>query len=182
MADYTDIQLTSIAPGAWRLSFSAPGIDPPISVWMDGAPAAVFHEQHTTYMTVLYTEEPLTIDIVQGVEQPPAQFPARVTLGWYRSHGAHRYRIDRYISDAWAAVDRIPDTYTLYGYYTWYYTWRSPRLPDGEEARFRVVPEGPMQAPGTAAELRALMVRYPDPPAPTYAYDDETRKLTLTET
>lgn len=175
----TDLTIQTIGEGRWEITFSATST--PVHLYVNG------NRQHTwdygtsgdTYRYILTSQEPATIDITEGDDEPARHWPDRLTLGWYRVNGAQSYQIDEYVDDEWITRAIVPDTYAQHGYYTWYYTWASRRLEDVTEHQFRVVPRGPGEVPGTATSLTALMVRTPDPPDPEYDYDEDTRVLTV---
>ncbi len=165
----------------WVLWFTTE-LDPPFTVWLDDIRVATLREEHQLgglYWTIVDTDQTGILTVMQGMGPPPMPYPARVTLAWYRSDGAHHYRVDQYVDDAWEMVDRIPGARYHWVRHGWYLTWRSARLHDAAQVRYRVVPEAAQHSPGAAVELETLMVRHPDPPAPTYSYDDETGLVTV---
>lgn len=177
-----DLRITTIGNGQWQVAFT-PSVSTTLTVWIDGALARTY-ESPTAGQEITYTfsaDEPAIVDVLEGTGPPEEVYPDRVTLGWYRVDGAQSYRVDEYVDGSWTERARIPDIYARDGEYTWYYTWRSRRLEDGQTHQFRVVPEGPGEVAGTAVQLQSLIVRHPDPPAPEYSYDSDTGVLTISE-
>jgi hypothetical protein len=103
----------------------------------------------------------------------PAAYPAYVTLAWYAAAGTDYYRIDRLISAVWTEQARVDDDDSGY------FTWASGRLADNTTHQFRVVPVGTNGNDGTATSFAVLLVRYPDAPDVTYAYDSGTGFVTV---
>lgn len=105
--------------------------------------------------------------------------PDYVTLVWYSPGGplsaatVDYYRIDENIGSIWTETAYVPDTGAGY------FTWTSEPLADGVTHQFRVVPVGQNGNPGTAVTFLMLVVRYPDPPAVTYAFNPGTGTVTI---
>jgi len=106
---------------------------------------------------------------------PSLAFPGRFTLVWLSVSGAASYRIDEYVSAAWTTRQTI----TADGSSS--YRWQSRWLEDSQQHQFRVVPISTAGNGGTPTTITALMVRHPDAPSVTYAYNGSaTPTVTVT--
>lgn len=116
----------------------------------------------------------LLVEILDDPEtEPTPVYPGRIWLCWYGVENGARYRVDESVDGVWTERASILDEGQGY------FRWRTRFLEDDEEHLFRVVPVGQNGADGEAREYRYYMARYPDEPRATYAYDDQTRKITI---
>lgn len=126
-----------------------------------------------------------SIDIACGPEDGPAlevldhaaqrfaaAFDGRATLAWDRVDDAAYYRIDEN-SGGWTERTRVMQTGDGA------YAWKTRRLDDGATGNFRVVPVGRHGQEWPEIEFSFLVVRVPDVPKVTYAYDSGSGNVTI---
>ncbi len=155
----------------WRVTWSSQD-SPTYYVYRDGRLVATTPQ--TTMSFVLQPGDRLSLEVFDvSSDRPAGAFPDRLTLGWYQVTGAAYYRIDEYYGAEW--VERVRVTADQ-----WYHTWTSRVLEDLTTHQFRIVPVDAAGNEGSATTRSALMVRHPDPPTASYAYDNGTGKVTVT--
>lgn len=81
------------------------------------------------------------LDSTQIVSESPnvIENPACVVLQWFGMNNASYYRIDMWDGAQWTPTSPLLDQYPRHDGQR-YYQWRSHVLPDGTDARYRVVP------------------------------------------
>ena len=106
----------------------------------------------------------------------PIQFPGEIILQWRAVADAVHYRVEEDVATVWTLRATIlEDGSGLYD-------WQSGPLDDVTSYDFRVRAVDAHAMQGTALALSVFMVRYPDVPAFTSAYDSGTNKVTVTVT
>jgi len=155
----------------WRVSWT--GSADLYYVYVDGVLAATTSQ--TWYdLTVGVGQSPMVDVLDDSAATPDETFPAGITLAWYSvGGGVAQYRIDKYIDGQWVEQATVSDA--------WYQVWRSGTLADDTDHQYRIVPIGTNGNEGTAVEYIALVVRNPDPPAVTMAYDAGDGTVTIDE-
>jgi hypothetical protein len=107
-------------------------------------------------------------------------FPSRRTVHWIRSLDADviRYRVEVQVDGGdWETAATVP---AVSG--QWAYTWLSDVLVDCAEYAWRVIPIDAAGNDGTPIAIDAeLIVRHPDAPDYTVAFDPEDYKVTFFE-
>jgi len=163
-----------LGPMSWLISWSGGAAGATYYVYRDGQLIAT-----TPGSSIVLSVEPGETPIIEVFDDadtaPMESHPGRVTLAWYASTGAavDHYRIDEYVSSVWTARARIKDNGDGY------FLWRSRGLEDVTTHQFRVVPVGDNGNEGTADTRNVLMVRYPDSPDLSVAWDSGTNKVTF---
>lgn len=110
-------------------------------------------------------------------ETPEPAYPSRAWLAWYADavDPAYRYRVDEYVDSEWVQVGAV-----LPQLGQTYFTWLSRVLEDETTHQFRVVPVAFNGEDGLPLLITVPVVRRPDPPTWTGAYDSGTGNLTVT--
>lgn len=112
------------------------------------------------------------------IANAPASFPSRRSIVWTRSLDANidRYRVEQKIGGgAWAAIGTVNDDPRV-----WMYQMQSPDLADLTSHQWRVYPVDAFGNDGTVITLAAeLIVRSPDSPSFSIAFDPGTTKVTF---
>ena len=117
---------------------------------------------------------PLTItDCPQIVA--PVRFDGRLDLRWRATDGTEHYRIEEFIAAAWTLVRKIRDQGEVA------FRHRTRYLEDDQTHMFRVIAVGDNQNQSPATLLTVLMVRNPDIPNVSYAFNTGPSTLTITE-
>jgi len=115
-----------------------------------------------------------------GVLNAPLGYPVYRTIYWIRSVDTDviRYKIQmQKDSGDWNTIGYAPHKDE-----TWEYEFKSPALTDLSTYNFRVYPIDKAKNDGTVITLGAeKVVRTPDAPNFTLAYDADTDKMTFTE-
>lgn len=93
-------------------------------------------------------------------------FPGYLILGWNLDSDAAQYRVEENVASVWTSRGTFPADPTS----PWQ-SYSTALLADETTANWRVVPIDAAGNDGTLVTFTALMVRYPDVPAPTYAYN-----------
>lgn len=117
------------------------------------------------------------IEVLDNAALPiSAAFPGYLILGWNLDSDAAQYRIEEFVAAVWtaratiAAVAKSP-----------WQQYSTNLLTDETTANWRVIPIDAAGNDGISVQFTALMVRYPDVPAPTYTYNGSgTKTVTLT--
>jgi len=113
-----------------------------------------------------------------GPAHAPPGYPPRRRLWWCRSRDAsvRFYRVDQQADGGdWTAVGRVPADPAR-----WSHEFTTPRLADLTDYAWRVIPIDAAGNDGTPVALDAeRIVRTPDAPDWTVAFDDDTQKVTI---
>lgn len=127
----------------------------------------------------------VTIDVVDSVDAAfdpvanrPDGYPVTRLVTWRRSLDPDVETYEVSIDDGGGSVvvgvvDHAPRQ--------WWYQWRSPVLDDLTSYTFTVTARGRNRNLGTAAQVAELIVRVPQPPDFSLAWDDGTQRVTFTE-
>jgi len=111
---------------------------------------------------------------------PPESFPARRTVWWVRSldSDVDHYRVEeKEGSGAWTTLGIVQHDASK-----WSYELVTGRLTDLTDYEWRVIPVSKVGNDGSPVELAAeRIVRTPDAPAFTIAYDADTDEVTFAE-
>lgn len=114
------------------------------------------------------------------IANAPAGWPARRTLQWHRSAATDmdHYRVEQDIDGGgFAAIGTVH-----HDPLQWVYTFLTPRLVDLAVYTWRIVPVDTSGNDGAATTIRTeKIVRTPDAPDFTVAWDEGTTKVTWTE-
>jgi len=152
----------------WRVFWTATG-GGPFYVWLDGALVTTTLALETRI--VCDAGDPCILEVLDTADPPAQVFAARITLGWYHVAGATSYEVQELVGAAWVTRKKIADNGE------WHFAWTSRALEDVTTHQFRIVPVS--TTPGTPRPLTVFMVRHPDPPAGQFAYDPDSRKVTV---
>lgn len=112
------------------------------------------------------------------IANAPVGYPAKRTVTWIRSIDSDvaRYRIEQQLgAGSWAVIGLVQHVAT-----TWQYELLTPRLDDLGVYTWRMIPVDAAGNDGTARTLDAeTIVRTPDAPRFTIAFDGGTTKVTF---
>ena len=172
MAEVVYKGVTQTGPIQYQVSWVAGAEGTLYRVWIDG----VLHgTTYNTYydVTVDVGDSPRISVFDSAADRPTKAYPANVTLQWYHSDRAVKYRVRKWVSGAWVQLEEI----TRRGEYM--FEWRSPRLEDGEAYLFSVIPLIEDETEGEATEFSGVMVRTPDAPSATFTVDSVTTFVTV---
>lgn len=127
-------------------------------------------------LTVGANQTPFIEVLDKACDIPQLAFPGKVTLHWLREGTAVEYRIEELVSAVWT------DRGSLFDNGEPSYTWDTRWLEDVTTHQFRVIAIDAAGNEGTATTYSVQMVRHPDPPNVTYAYNGSgTPTVTITE-
>lgn len=155
--------LTSLITG--YLTSASDLDDPTFYIWRDGV--LVGATKSTRWSFTLEAGEFVVWDVFDdSATVPAAAFPGRVTVTWCAVETANHYRVEQWGGATWDLQIKILDRGEGY------FSWESGFLEDVTEHKFRVVPiahDRDAQVLGDGniiymTELRVLMVRHPDIP------------------
>lgn len=110
------------------------------------------------------------IDCPDAVPQPA--FNSSFHIGWFLASDSAKYRIEENVSGQWVVRRRFENLGEAYR------LWQSRILEDVSTHQFRLIGVG-ADGNETTLSLSALMVRHPDTPSVSYAYDGGTNKVTV---
>ena len=167
---------TDLGDGVFRVTWSTDQGDGTVFyVYLGGLFAFETQLTEWTFQTPAGGETAaLHIEILD--EEPgydPEVLPGRALLCWYGVDDVDYYTVEEYVDSSWTERQRIIDRGEGY------FRWRSRILEDVTTHQFRVTATGDNGNDSTALSLTIFMVRVPDKPRVTYAYDDGTRKVTI---
>lgn len=115
----------------------------------------------------------LIVEVLDDADALPEDvFPGRVTLGWHGEDNVESYLIEEFIDAAWTTRATILDDGSGY------YAWTSRFLEDVTTHQFRITPTGTNGQTGAVRAFSAFMVRNPDTPVLSSAFDEGTGKVT----
>jgi hypothetical protein len=153
---------------SWWLSWSSDLTDPTFYIYDLSGNGLLSTTKETGMLVICEAGESRVIEVRDAVwANVPRGFPGRLDLFWYATADTAHYRIEEYVGSAWALVGKQTDD----GAGHW--TWRTRFLEDITTHQFRIVPVGTNGNSGTAKTWSVLMVRHPDPPQVTFAYDED---------
>lgn len=156
----------------WRLAWSSDLEDPVFYVWRDGR--LVASTPDTSMLFTAAVGESLLVEVLDdSTASPLAAWPSRARLEWRGAAGAERYRVEEYVSGEWTARDYVRDRGEGW------FSWESRVLEDSASHQFRVTPVGANGNDGAPRTFTLLMVRVPDVPDVDFAYDSDSRKVTV---
>lgn len=176
-------------PAVWQLTFTSDLAAPTFRLYRDGILIRTIAgtddngdigSNGEAVVEVAGDTFPVFTVVDDDTAAAPDGYPDHVTLGWYAADGpassalTDYYRVDQYDGAEWNEVGRVPDTGAGY------FTWASGTLADDTTHTFRVVPIGRNGNAGTAVTFAMLVVRYPDPPNVTYAFNAGAGTVTIT--
>ena len=168
----TDLSSAFLGRNTYRLTWASTLTDPTYYLYRDGV--LVGQTATAAWVVTLGVGETPVFEVFDdAADEPTAAYPQYVSLGWYAAAGAASYRIEQKIGDNWTRRASVADQGQGY------FLWRSGPLADDTTHLFRIIPVGSNGNDGTATAFSVLMVRIPDPPAPTVAYSAATGKLTV---
>lgn len=169
----TSITATQIGPASFILTYASDLVSPTFYIWAGGR--FVVQTPLTSYQIDLEPGEQLQVDVFDDATETPGEvYPGRFFLNWYAVDSAVEYRIEEYVDAAWTLRQVVAASVGTY------YTWSSRFLEDDTTHRFRVIPVGEDGIHGFGTEFQGLMVRHPDAPRVTMAYDADTATVTVT--
>lgn len=121
--------------------------------------------------------EDLILDVFDSASGEPDAYVSngRATLCWWPVSGAAQYRVDEYVASVWTERGTVADNGEGF------FAWTSRVLEDVTTHEFRIVPLDSAGNTGTATTFSKLMVRIPDVPSVSYAYDSGTAKITVSD-
>lgn len=167
----TITEATRIGRTTWRLSWTSSLESPTFYIYLDGVLADQTEAQ--TRQFEIAPGEQVDIQIFDSSsDTPEASYPGRVTLGWEWVDGAVAYRIQRWTGSAWEDYATVADAGQAA------FTAQTPYLDDVTTHQFRIIAEDFQGLQGSAKEATVFMVRRPDQPSATVAYDDGTHVIT----
>lgn len=111
----------------------------------------------------------------ESVSQPDPAYPSRALIAWDAVTDAVSYRIDQYVDSTWSELVLLRDTGATY------YRYLTAVLDDDTSYLFRVVPIAENNIEGIAREVSLFMIRRPNPPDVTYAYNATSATITIDE-
>ena len=148
----------------WLITWSSDLQDPTFRVFKDGS--LIKTTQETQMQFQLEPGENLVIEVLDDItDTPSTAFSGKLTLSWNAVANTEKYQIEEFVNSAWTRRATIIDQ----GQGS--FQWVTRFLEDVTIHQFRIVPVGLNGNLGTPITLSALMVRHPDIPAQTMAYD-----------
>ena len=168
----TSLTVRDLGGGAFLLEWASDQPSPTFSVYRDGA-LVTTTRQTSLVVSVPVGEAPVYEVLDDAGAGPAPGYPNYALLAWYASAGAASYRVEEWVSAAWAGRATLEDDGRGY------FTWRSRALEDAATHQFRVTPVGANGNDGTPKSFVVLMVRIPTPPSVDYAYDAGTGAVTI---
>jgi len=167
----TAFTATPTGNGAFRFAWTSDAVAPTFYFYADGELVATTTE---SFLLASGTAG-VVYEVLDTPTPPTAAFPATMVLTWYASNDAVLYRIEKQDGADWDEVAEITaDERT-------YYTFRTSVLDDDTTHTFRVVPVSAAGNDGTPATHTALMVRNPDVPQVSYAYNAVGGTVTISQ-
>ena len=125
------------------------------------------------------------IEVLDDTSAPQEAYPGEVLLQWYRVDGAVTYYVQEWIGEGAADGDLSVDDVdwstqrTVVESDEEVYSHLTEWLDDQTEYTFRVVPVNEENIEGESLMLTFTVVRRPDAPATTCAYDADTQRVTV---
>ena len=163
-----------IGSGVVLLSWSSDlGGTPTFRIYLDGE--LLTETTGTTYVLTQRIGDTPVIEVRDDDSPPAAGLPGRVRLEWTPVAGAAEYRVEEFVAAAWTQRARVKASDI--GTHVWFTRF----LEDEATHQFRIVPVGENGNDGTPLAFSFLMVRSPDPPDVSYAYNPGPDTVTITE-
>jgi len=160
--------------GAVYFSWSSGLEDPTFWVYVDGDLMAVTTE--TSYSFYGTAGESYVLEVFDIEDHTPTTIPGgKAHFGWYSVANAQEYRIEQLVAGEWVDLLHILEDGSGF------YSWRSAKLADGVLHSFRVRGVVDNAYLGSVLETSVFIVRFPDPPAASYAYSAGTGAITISE-
>lgn len=124
--------------------------------------------EHT--FTVIPGDAPFIEVLDRACQLPSIAFPGRVTLHWRTVSGAVKYRVEELVSAVWTLRKTVPDGGSAA------FVTLTRWLEDTTSHQFRIIPVDAAGNQGTAIAFTFLMVRHPNRPATSIAYNGSVAK------
>ncbi len=160
----TSTTLISLQPTVWKLSWTSDQVDPTFFVYRDGLLWDTLTNTEITFF-VDPSQTPV-FDVFDSINDSPGlAFPGQAVLNWDATPDTKEYRVEEFIAAVWELQKIITDEGQ--GYFRFQSRW----LEDVTSHQFRVIAVGNNANLSTAKLLTVFMVRNPDPPRTTFAYD-----------
>lgn len=166
------VEISPLGNGLFSLSWSSTLASATFYVYRDGV-LILTTPATSAIVFVPVGDSPVYEVLDDPGATPTAAFPGYMILAWYASAGSASYRIDQLIGASWTPLITIDDL----GQGTFQY--RTATLPDGQTSQFRVVPIGTNGNAGTPTAFASLIVRHPDPPNVTMAFNAVGATVTI---
>lgn len=169
----SDLTTTQLDAWNWLVSWTSDASSPTFYVYRDGELWLTTAETSLS----LYAEpgEYFVLEVFDSASASPSYaYPGRLTLCWYAVTTAEYYTVEEYVDAAWVTRES-----RLLEDGSGFYRWQSRFLEDGETHQFRLTPAGTDGNSGTASTVTWFMVRHPNPPGLSFAYDEGTTKITV---
>lgn len=160
---------------AWSLEISWTSTlgDPTFYVYRDGVLVAT--TKQTAISFTLTSGERIAVEVFDDPDdEPELIFPGRATIQWLGLTAAASYLVEEYVGAAWTQRALLLASGRPY------YQWTSRYLEDETTHQFRVTAIGADGNAGTPVAFSIPVVRNPDAPEPTWAFDTDTHELTVT--
>jgi len=169
----TSLSLTRTSPATVLLEFASDEPSPTFYIWRDGSlVAAVTASSYTA--SVPQGEYPPWDVYDDPARKPDLVLPSRMLVQWAGlGANAASYRVEAYEDSEWVVKAKRAERGAAY------YQWRSSQLADETTYQYRVVAVAPNGNETVCAAMSGRMVRVPDPPDVSYAYDADTGKVTI---
>jgi len=171
MITFTSIE--KISEGIWKYSWTA--TTGPYRVYLNG----ILQDTVTTneYVSSIqgYTNPPPLeiLDVNDTDDALNIQYPAYLVLQWRRVNGAVSYAIEQYVDSAWVLQSRIYDDGSGY------YSYTTEALDDVTEHQWRIKAADDYGNESSPLSFTALVVKNPDTPDVTIAYNESTKKVEI---
>ena len=160
----------------WRLKFSSDKTAPiTFRVYVAGEKVTEFisaTKDSEIYLPIASGDHPF-IEVMDADCAPEPAGPGRASIYWFRVSGATTYRVERNISSVWTLEAEVPDDGRSY------FLWASGWLADVTSHQLRVVPVDDAGNQGSTTTKNILLVRHPDVPNVTYAYNSGPKTVTI---
>jgi len=170
-------QFQRVGPSTWNISWTSDLEAPLFHVYMNGILYLETYANNFNY-TVELNESPVFQVFDNTTDRPLDAFPDRFTINWL--YPGDPSEVDYFLVHEYDDGDWVDREKVLYDGKI-YYSYISRVLEDQTVFTFKITPIGINGNEGTPSYYSALMVRYPDPPAPGYSYSSGTTKITITE-
>ena len=163
-----------VGPNAWRLSWSSDQDESDYQVYVNGEYRLT--TRSNTMALTLGLIESVVIDVFDDeTSRPSPAASAYVVLGWDAVADADYYRIERKVDGAWKLLANVGAGNQARCHYT------TPALADTVAAHeFRVTVVDDQGAESTPQPVDIQMRRHPDPPRVEMAFNNTTKKVTIT--
>lgn len=161
-----------VGPNSWRVGWSSDQPNPIFRLFRNGAKL-----RDTLLTAEVFTMGENEVAVLEVRDDALASTYAadpRALLNWGKPVAATKqYRVEQSVSAAWVPKATLGEDGPEYK------NWKSQPLPDGTTQTFRVTAIGVNNNESTPVSAPVKIVRHPDPPAVTFAYDDGTNQVTI---